>query len=66
VTNWLCKLILVAQLQEAKTGCKVVETSMEGCGSKEGSFAKDDEKEEISFFLLIYTYVSGSRRVLLV
>jgi hypothetical protein len=46
VKNWLCKQILVAQLQKAKTGCKVVETSKEGCGSKEGSFAKEDEKEE--------------------
>jgi hypothetical protein len=35
----VCKRIIVAKCREVKTGCNMVESSGDGCGSKEGCFA---------------------------
>jgi hypothetical protein len=38
-----CKKIILAQSKEVKTGCSLVESSKEGCGSK-GCFSNDDDE----------------------
>jgi hypothetical protein len=47
LTTLLCKIkIIVAKFEEAKTGCKLGESSKEGCGSKKGCFASDDDDHD--------------------
>jgi hypothetical protein len=57
LTTLLCKNI-IAKSKKVKTGCKMTESSKEGCGSKKRFANVDDEKEanEITFLSVkIYT-----------
>jgi hypothetical protein len=40
--NLLCKRITVAKSIDVKTGCSLLESSKEGCGSSKGRSAFDD------------------------